>query len=466
LGGDSFLAKWRDKEDYLDILNLVIVAILIALTAFFVAAEFAIVKVRSSRIDQLIEEGKSGAVSARIVTTNLDEYLSACQLGITITALGLGWLGESTVEGLLHPLFEEFNIPSSVSQILSFGIAFAIITFIHVVVGELAPKTLAIQKAEKVTLLTAKPLILFYKILYPFIWVLNNSARMVIRMFGLKPASEHELAHSEEELRIILSESYKSGEINQSEFKYVNKIFEFDDRIAKEIMVPRTEIVTLSKNDTMETFLSIVKEEKFTRYPIIDGDKDHVIGMINVKELFTDMLTVKNFAALPIEPYIRPIIRIIDTVPIHDLLLKMQKERIHMAILMDEYGGTSGLVTVEDILEEIVGEIRDEFDLDEVAEIRKIKDNHYIIDAKVLISQVNDLLGTEIDDEDIDTIGGWILTENYEAKQGDVITHGPYCFKIKDMEEHHIRYVEVTKLAEEFSETKALPITEKTEIVS
>ena len=435
----------RDKENYLDILNLVILALLIALTAFFVASEFAIIKVRSSRIDQLVEEGKKGATSAKKVTTHLDEYLSACQLGITVTALGLGWIGEPTVAHLVEPLFGKLNIPPSATHILSFIIAFSLVTFLHVVVGELAPKTIAIHKAETITLLVAKPLILFYKMMFPFIWVLNGSARLVTKMFGLEPASEHEIAHTEEELRIILSDSYKSGEINQSEFKYVNKIFEFDDRIAKEIMVPRTEVITLSKDDSLDHAFQIVKEEKFTRYPIIDGDKDRVIGMVNVKELFTFMLSADNYHKLTLEPLVRPIIRIIDTVPIQELLLKMQRERIHMAILMDEYGGTSGLVTVEDILEEIVGEIRDEFDLDEVAEVRKIADDHYIIDAKVLISQVNDLFGLHINDEDIDTIGGWILTEDYEAKQGDTLHFENFNFKILEMEDHHIRYIEVTK---------------------
>ncbi|MCQ6273374.1 HlyC/CorC family transporter [Bacillus sp. V3B] len=428
----------------MDILNLVIIAILIALTAFFVTSEFAIVKVRSSRIDQLIEEGNKNAIAAKKLTSNLDEYLSACQLGITVTALGIGALGEPTFEHILHPLLVLFNIPESLTTFLSIAFAFAIMTFLHVVVGELAPKTVAIQKAEWVTLVTARPLIMFYKLMYPFIWVLNGSARLITGLFGLKSVSEHELAHSEEELRILLSESYKNGEINQSEFKYVNKIFEFDDRIAKEIMVPRTEIVSLSKDQTLEEFLSIIHVEKFTRYPIIDGDKDHIIGMINLKELMTDILEYQDLNTKTIEAYIRPIIKVIDSAPIHDLLVKMQKERIHMAILMDEYGGTSGLVTVEDIIEEIVGEIRDEFDMDEVSEIRKIEDDHYIIDSKVLVSEVNDLLGLDINDEDIDTIGGWILTENYEAKQGDIIQFGSYSFKIVDMEEHHIRYVEVT----------------------
>jgi len=447
LGGDSLLVLQRVKGTYLDIFNLVIIAILIALTAFFVTSEFAIVKIRSSRIDQLIEEGSSKAVSAKKVISNLDEYLSACQLGITITALGLGWIGESTIEHMLSPLFHKINIPESVTQVLSVGIAFAAITFLHVVVGELAPKTLAIQKAELITLIVSRPLILFYKIMYPFIWVLNGSARVVSSLFGLKPVSENEIAHTEEELRIILSESYKSGEINQSEFKYVNKIFEFDNRIAKEIMVPRTEMVSLSKDDSLETFLQVLREEKFTRYPIIDGDKDHIIGLVNIKEVMTDIIGNESLSSQTLENYTRPIIRVIETIPIHDLLVKMQKDRVHMAILMDEYGGTSGLVTVEDILEEIVGEIRDEFDMDEIPEIRKIKDNHYIIDSKVLVTEVNDLLGIEIDDEDIDTIGGWILTENYEAKEGDTFIHDAFTFKILDMEEHHIRYIEVTKIS-------------------
>jgi CBS domain containing-hemolysin-like protein len=445
---------------------LVFIAILIALTAFFVTSEFAIVKIRSSRIDQLIEEGNKNAIAAKKVISNLDEYLSACQLGITITALGLGWLGEPTIEHLLRPVINQFNLPGSISQVVSFSFAFAFITFLHVVVGELAPKTLAIQKAEAVTLLTSRPLIWFYRIMYPIIWALNGSARLLTSMFGLKPASEHELAHSEEELRIILSESYESGEINQSEFKYVNKIFEFDNRIAKEIMVPRTEIVSLSKDDTLENFLQIVQEEKFTRYPIIDGDKDHIIGMVNIKEVMTDLIMNRELSSSTLESYIRPIIRVIDSIPIHELLLKMQKDRIHMAILMDEYGGTSGLVTVEDIIEEIVGEIRDEFDMDEVPMIRNTKEGLYIIDSKVLVSEVNDLLGTDINDEDIDTIGGWILTENYEAKQGDTIQHEKYLFKILDMEEHHIKYIEVTAVPEtETAPAQKIPLTE-TEVLS
>lgn len=342
------------------------------LTGFFVAIEFAIVKVRTSRIEQLLAEGKKGAASAKKVVTHLDEYLSACQLGITVTALGLGWLGEPTVERLLHPLFAALNLQGSISDILSFGLAFAAVTFVHVVAGELAPKTVAIQKAEAIALYLSPPIIWFYKILHPFIWALNSSARLLVGIFGIKPATEHELAHSEEELRILLSESYKSGEINQNEWKYVNNIFEFDERVAKEIMVPRTEISSISIDDPMAEVVKKLKTENYTRYPVFAGDKDHILGVLNVKSFLTaKILATENNQGL--EDFINPVIQVIETIPIHDLLMKMQTERTHMAILLDEYGGTSGLVTVEDIIEEIVGEVRDEFDADEVAEDPEIR---------------------------------------------------------------------------------------------
>lgn len=445
------------KEAYLDIVNLLLVAILIALTGFFVASEFAIIRIRSSRIDQLIAEGNKKASTVKNVIDNLDEYLSACQLGITITALGLGWLGEPTIEHMLSPLFAKYALPSSVATILSFIIAFCTITFLHVVVGEMAPKTIAIQKAERISLWFARPLTIFYRIMYPFIWILNGSARFVTGLFGFKPVSEHEMAHSEEELRIIVSESYKSGEINQSEFKYVNKIFEFDNRIAKEIMVPRTEIMSLSIDASLKEQLEIIKEEKYTRYPIVDGDKDHIVGMVNIKEIFTDLIHFEEQQMFSIDKYIRPIIQVIESVPIHDLLVRMQKERIHMAILIDEYGGTAGLVTVEDILEEIVGEIRDEFDTDEVPLIQKISDTNYIIDGKVLVGEVNQLLGIDIDDSDVDTIGGWVLTEQYDIQSGELLEFGSHIFKVKEMENHHIRYLEITK--KQLEEEEALPNT-------
>ncbi|MGF9965932.1 hemolysin family protein [Bacillus rhizoplanae] len=429
----------------MDIFSISMVIVLIALTAFFVASEYAIVKVRSSRIDYLIAEGNKRAAATKTVITNLDEYLSACQLGITVTALSLGWLGEPTVTRVLDPIFVRLEVPPSLGSVLSVSLALMFITFFHVVVGELAPKTLAIQKAEGISLAVARPLILFYRLAYPFIWTLNGSARIVTRMFGLKPMHKHEVAHSEEELRMLVSESYKNGEINQSEYKYVNKIFEFDDRLAKEIMVPRTEMVILEKEQSVTEAMKLMSNEKYTRYPIIDGDKDHVIGFVNFKDIFTDFVKHDGANKETVAQYARPIIQIIESIAIHDLFVKMQRERTHMAILVDEYGGTSGLVTVEDILEEIVGDIQDEFDTDEKPEIQRISETKIILEGKVLVSEVNALLGLSIDDEDVDTIGGWILTEHLEIEQGDIVDIENYKFRIVELDGHYIKQIEVTK---------------------
>ncbi|PFX63714.1 hypothetical protein COL35_26380 [Bacillus toyonensis] len=442
----------------MEIFNLVMVAILIAFTGFFVAAEFAIVKVRSSRIDQLVAEGKRGALAAKKVTTNLDEYLSACQLGITVTAMGLGWLGEPTIEKLLHPLFEKWNINPSISSVLTFGLAFMLMTYLHVVVGELAPKTLAIQKAEKVTLLLATPLMMFYKIMYPFIWVLNGSARIITGLFGLKPASEHEVAHTEEELRLILSDSYESGEINQAEYKYVNNIFEFDNRIAKEIMVPRTEIVGFYLEDSVEQHMKVIQNERYTRYPIFGEDKDDIIGMVNVKDFFIRYMTEDQKDLSSIRSYMRPIIEVMETTPIHDLLLQMQKKRIPMAVLYDEYGGTAGIVTLEDILEEIVGEIRDEYDEDEAPPIQHVNEYHKIVDGKVLISEVKDLFGLHIEEEDVDTIGGWIMMQNHEIEEGQHVEAEGYEFKVLEKDAYQIKRVEIRKIEQEQEEEKAATV--------
>lgn len=422
--------------------------VLIALTAFFVAAEFAIVKVRSSRIDYLIAEGNNRAISVKTVITNLDEYLSACQLGITVTALGIGWSGKPALKHMFDVLFANWNVPTQLADILAVVLVFLFITFFHVVVGELAPKTFAIQKAEQVSFFVAKPLILFYRIAFPFIWILNGSARLITKFFGLKPPKKHDEVHSEEELRLLVSESYKNGEINQSEYKYVNKIFEFDDRIAKEIMVPRTEMNILNKEMPAEEALQKMSHEKYTRYPVVDGDKDHVIGFVNFKDIFTDFVKHRVVSEKTVEQYIRPIILVIESIPIHDLFLKMQKERTHIAILIDEYGGTSGLVTVEDILEEIVGDIQDEFDTDEQPEIQQVSETKTILEGKVLVSEVNALLGLTIDDDDVDTIGGWILTKNIEIAEGDTIEIENYKFCVKELDGHYIKRLEVTKPSE------------------
>jgi len=434
---------------------LLLVAVLIGLTGFFVATEFAIVKVRSSKIDQLVAEGKKGAVSAKKVITHLDEYLSACQLGITVTAMGLGVLGEPTVERLLSPIFMRFDLNESLTHLLSFGIAFIVMTYLHVVVGELAPKTFSIQKAEAVTLLFSAPIIWFYKIMYPFIWILNGSARILVGMFGLKPASEHEQAHSEEELRLLLAKSYKSDAINQSELKYVNNIFEFDERLAKEIMIPRTEIITIPEHDTISSFLEMAASEQYTRYPVtIGGDKDQIVGIVNIKEVLSDVAFDDTLRVNLVGPYVKPVIQVIESYSINKLLRKMQKERIHVAILLDEYGGTAGLVTVEDILEEIVGEIRDEFDSDEVLDRQRIGESHYIFNGKVLVEDVNTLMGTNIKNDEIDTLGGWILSQKIDVKLNETLVYNEFEFIVKEIDGRHIQTIEVVNRQHSLSLTK------------
>lgn len=425
------------------VVNLLLFAVLILMTAFFVATEFAIVKVRTTRIDALIESGDRRAISVKKLLDNLDGYLSACQLGITVTALGLGWLGEPTFVRLFGPLFLGLGINSAFASVLSFVFAFILITYIHVVVGELAPKTIAIQKAEEVALLLAKPLILFYRLMYPFIWLLNGSAQLFIRLLGFKRTDDHEVAHTEEELRLILSESYKSGEINQSEMTYVNNIFEFDERLAKEIMVPRTEMICFNKDSSFRENIDVVYDGQFTRYPVAFGDKDNIVGLVNLKEVFTGQF--EKDKPQSIDKYIRPIIHVSEATPIKQLLVKMQKERIHMAIVNDEYGGTAGLVTVEDILEEIVGEIRDEFDINESPLVEKQNNNEMTVSGKLQIEEVNDLLGIEIDYDDIDTIGGWIFTSNLDAEVGTIVEYAGYQFIVEEIEGYQIKKVKIMK---------------------
>ncbi|WP_230502275.1 hemolysin family protein [Sutcliffiella rhizosphaerae] len=427
--------------DSILIINLLLVALLIGLTAFFVGSEFAVVKLRMSRIDQLISEGNKTAVVAKKLVTELDYYLSACQLGITVTALGLGWLGEPTVERILHPVFDSFEIPSTVSTILSFAIAFSLVTFLHVVVGELAPKTLAIQYAEKMTLLIARPLYWFGKLMYPLIWTLNGSARILLRAFGVQPAS-HEQAHSEEELKIIMTQSFESGEINQTELSYMENIFTFDERVARDIMIPRVQIVTLSNNMPREEIISVLDEHQYTRYPITeDGDKDNILGFVNVKEMLT------NFAAGragELKDFLHELPLIHEVTSLQDALLKMQEEQVHIALVIDEYGGTAGIITMEDILEEIVGEIRDEFDADEVPDILEVEKDLYHINGLVLLTDIEIQFGVTFEEkEDIDTIGGWmqVMLQDKDDEEDKSVEHGDNVWTVLEMDNHQVKKV-------------------------
>ncbi len=421
------------------IINLVIFFLLIALTTVFVGSEFALVKVRSTRIEQLAEEGNRSAKIVKKMIANLDYYLSACQLGITVTSLGLGWLGEPTFEKLLHPLFNLLQLPDALTTTISFVISFIVVTYLHVVLGELAPKSIAIQHTEKLALTYARPLYYFGNIMKPLIWLMNGSARVIIRMLGVDPDAQTD-AMSEEEIKIIINNSYNGGEINQTELNYMQNIFSFDERHAKDIMVPRTQMVTLNEPFNVDELLETIKEHQFTRYPITeDGDKDHIKGFINVKEFLTEYASGKP---IKINNYIHELPMISETTRISDALVRMQREHVHISLIIDEYGGTAGILTMEDILEEIVGEIRDEFDDDEVNDIVKLGEATYQINGRVLLDDLNEKFNIEFEDsEDIDTIGGWLQAHNTNLQVEDHIDTQYDRWIVSEMDNHQLVWV-------------------------
>ncbi|GAB7389020.1 hemolysin family protein [Bacillaceae bacterium] len=428
------------------LINLFLVLLLVLLNGFFVAAEFAMVKVRNTRIEELVMNGNVRAKFAQTLVQNLDAYLSACQLGITLASLGLGWIGEPAIARMIEPILANFGLGPTVIHTIAFVIAFSIITFLHIVLGELAPKSLAIQKAEGTTLWTAVPLIAFYKMMYPFIWFLNGTANWMLRKIGIEPASEHAAAHTEEEIRILMKQSHESGHIDNTELMLMDNIFEFTERNAREIMVPRTEMVCLYSQLSYQENLEIALREKHTRFPVCDPDKDNIIGFIHIKDLMA--LSLKE-ETKDLKGIIRRVIKVPESIPISNLLKILQKNRTQLAIVIDEFGGTAGLVTIEDILEEIVGEIQDEFD-EERAAIEAKPDGTYSVDGRILIEDFNQYFDLDLNSEDFDTLGGWIYSRvELPPKVGQKIFYGDYEFTITEVKDLRADRIAVRKKASE-----------------
>jgi CBS domain containing-hemolysin-like protein len=426
------------------VLNLVLVIILVLLNGFFVAAEFALVKVRHSRIQQLLNEGSSKAKYANKVTSELDTYLSATQLGITLASLGLGWVGEPAVsELIMEPFFHVLGLEATVyTHAISFIVAFGFITFLHIVLGELAPKSFAIQKAELTSLWLSAPLLYFYRLFRPIIWVLNGTANKFLSWIGVEPASEHESAHTEEEIRILMDESVKSGHIDQDEMVLFDNIFEFSERIAREVMLPRTDMDCLYLEMSFIENLRMVHETKHTRYPVADDDKDRIVGFVHI----TDLLTADPDVEHEISEFIRPILNVPESMEISRVLKLMQKKHSQLAIVVDEYGGTAGFLTLEDIMEEIVGELHDEFDIDERPEV-EVKDKYTSVDGRVLIEDLNDMLDLEIEDEDVDSIGGWLFKKLEGAPvKGKRVASGNHVFEVSEVDRLRIVRIHITKI--------------------
>ncbi|KAA9006585.1 HlyC/CorC family transporter [Paenibacillus spiritus] len=423
-----------------DLLRLGLIFLLVLLNGFFVSVEYAMVKVRASRLDHLIEEGSKRAVPARGILRRMDAYLSACQLGITAASLALGWLGEPLVAQAISPMLRGMGIGAAGVHAVSVVLAFLFITVLHIVLGELAPKTIAVNKAERVLLLMAGPMNVFYRLLYPLIWLVNGIAGGLLRIFRLTPVSELGTAHTEEEIRSLMQESNKNGLIDNTEMALVDNIFEFVDTTAREIMIPRTEMICLSKHLTLQENLEIAFEGMRTRYPVCEGDKDHIIGFIHIKDLIRGN-------SHSYEELVRPILTVPESIQISALLKLMQKAKTQIAILIDEYGGTSGLVTLEDIMEEIVGEIQDEFDEERPA-LEVIGEDEYSVDGLMLIEEINEQFGLQLETEDYDTIGGWLYAklEDGPPQKGQRYETEGHLLLVEETDHKRISRIRLVKL--------------------
>lgn len=389
------------------ILNLLLVFLLVLLNGVFVAAEFSLVKMRQSRLTQLVSEGNRLAGIALKVNQKLDAYLSATQLGITLTSLGLGWIGEPAISDLLvAPIMHSIGFTDErLISTISVAVGFCIITFLHIVLGELAPKSIAIQRTEGTALILSAPLLWFYRIFLPVIWILNASANRILKLAGIQPASEAEAAHSEEEIRILMNESAKSGVIDENEMKLMDNLFDFSDLRAREIMLPRTDMDVLFTNLTLEENLQIVSETKHSRYPVATDNKDRIIGFVHI----TDLLLADPEKQRDLASLVRPIMDVSESTEISKVLRQMQAKHEQLALVIDEYGGTAGILTAEKILEEIVGDLYDEFE-DERPEM-EVYDEYFSVDGRMLIEEVNDLTGLMIEEHNVDSIGGWLFKE-------------------------------------------------------
>jgi CBS domain containing-hemolysin-like protein len=426
--------------------KLAVIFALVALNAFFVASEFAIVKVRGSQLDALIEEGNLRAIFAKHVRAHLDAYLSATQLGITLASLALGWIGEQFLARMLQPAFMLVNVHShAVVSTVSITIAFIGITFLHIVFGELAPKYLAIGKPLPVTLLLARPLGVFYIVFKPAIWLLNKSSNFFLqKLLRIKPVAGAELAHSEEELRLILDQSEESDEVSELGRDLLVNALDLRRRVVRDIMTPRGEVVFLDIEQTFEENVKKALESRHTRFPLCRGHLDNTIGLIHIKELVPmmrdpqpDLLRIK-----------RDLIPVPEMMSLEKLLNLFLTKHAHLAMVVDEYGGTVGMVTLENVLEEIVGDIQDEFDT-EKAEFRKINENEFSIDGAVGLYELRDLAGLELESADVSTIGGYVThLLGHLPKQGEQVRIENYLVTISQTDGRRVGQLHFRKMSE------------------
>ena len=385
-----------------------VIGFLLLSNGFFVASEFAMVSVRKTRIAQLTKEGNFNAKLALEALKDLNKFIAAVQLGVTMSSIALGWVGESTIANLVMPLFG--FLPSYVKvatvHTIAVTIAFIFITILHVVVGELIPKSIALQYPERLSLIVALPMKILINIFTPAIWVLNSLGILLLRLLKIPPAQTAHLAHSIEELNMLINASHKEGVLNETEKEMLHNVFKFSDLTAKQVMIPRTDMACIPSDITYGELNELAMESQYTRYPVYEENLDHITGIIHAKDLYS--LTIKH-EEFVLEKILRPVLLVPETITMDKLVLEFKKRQGQMAIVIDEFGGTSGLITLEDVLEEIFGEVQDEFDSDEEADIKKVSENTHLANAMMRLDEINDFFGTEIVDEDVDTIGGYVV---------------------------------------------------------
>jgi CBS domain containing-hemolysin-like protein len=420
--------------------QLVLTVFLLLANAFFVAAEFAIVKVRSARIDDLARRGSPLANVARKIIHNLDTSLAAAQLGVTFASLGLGWIGEPTVARILQPLFLASGLKSPEAlHGVSFAVAFALITAMHIIIGEQMPKFLGIRKPHEVALWTSIPFVFFCGVFYPVLKLLNACANGLLRIFGVHDIKIQDLAHSEEELRIILSESQRHGSLSADKVNLLENVLDMAGRTIMEIMCPRPDVDCLSLNKPWKENLETIYRTGHTRYPLCETDIDHVVGMVHIKDIFLQRTEIKTSAdLLKIK---RDVLFVPESRPVEALQQDFQQRRLHMAVVIDEYGSTSGIVTMEDVLEELVGEIQDEFD-SEPPKLEQTAEGA-VVDGQTPLSEVTEALGLEhIEIKDAHTIGGYVNAQlGRIGRIGDTVELDGCMVKVLEMNGRRIMRV-------------------------
>jgi CBS domain containing-hemolysin-like protein len=405
----------------LDLLRLGAVFLLVLANAFFVASEFALVSVRRTRIRELAEQGHRAAAWAERAIATPDRFIAATQLGITLASLGLGWIGEPALAHLLQPIIGLFpgTIEDEVSHALSAGLAFAMITFLHVVVGELMPKSVALQDSERTALAVARPTVWAAWIFHPAILVLNGAGNALLRAIGVRPAEGDRLVHSVEELKMLVSASARGGVVEDEEEEMLRAVFDFGETLVRQVMVPRTEMVAIPAEASLDEIVRLAREQPFSKLPVFEGSLDHIIGVVHVKDLLR-LWPDGEAEGKTARQVMRETIYVPETTHVSTLLARFRRRRQHIAIVLDEYGGTAGVVTLADLAEEIVGEVSDPFD---EPEIQPLPDGTALIDGLTPIAEVNEHFGLQLDDPNYDTLAGYLLGRlGRLARVGDQVT--------------------------------------------